>query len=343
VRAPNISVLFQPAGAVIANIGAPPASGDPCDVRSALHNGANSAAIRALCLAQGIPSTIVDSYNQANVGQPSVTQGNPNLTPETANSYTVGTVIQPAFLGRAVEQMNFSIDYYNIKIKETIATLGVQNTLNKCFNADGSNPGYSATNFYCSLITRNTLNGQISQASQPLLNLGGYRTDGIDAQVDWRAPLESLGLSSATGTLITNLTASYLNKFEIQQQPGSPFQDFTGTIAGADTYAKWKYSGSLAYEWKQLQFGVRWRHTSAFKDSSVVTNPASTIAGPDAVNYFDVYGRFGIGDHVEVRAGVTNVGDVDPKQVGALRGFTNPAVYDIIGRAYYLGLKIGFQ
>jgi hypothetical protein len=44
-----------------------------------------------------------------------------------------------------------------------------------------------------------------------------------------------------------------------------------------------------------------------------------------------------------VRAGVTNVGDVDPKQVGALRGFTNPAVYDIIGRAYYLGLKVGFQ
>jgi outer membrane receptor protein involved in Fe transport len=343
VRAPNIAELFQPAGAVIANIGAPPASGDPCDVRTALRNGANSAAIRALCLAQGIPGTIVDTYNQANVGQPSVTQGNPKLTPETANSYTVGTVIQPGFLGKAVEQMSFSIDYYNIEIEETIATLGVQNTLNKCFNADGTNPAYSATNFYCSFITRNTQNGQISRAVQPLLNLGGYQTDGIDAQLDWRAPLDSLGLPSAPGTLTTNLTVSYLNKFEIQQQPGNPFQDFTGTIAGADTYAKWKYSGSLGYDWNRLQFGVRWRHISAFKDSSVVTNPASTIAGPDAVDYFDVYGRLAIGDHLEVRVGVTNVGDVEPEQVGALRGFTNPGVYDVIGRAYYVGLKVGFR
>jgi iron complex outermembrane recepter protein len=343
VRAPNIAELFQPAGAVIANIGAPPASGDPCDVRTALRTGANGAAIRALCLAQGIPGTIVDSYNQANVGQPSVTQGNPALSPETANSYTIGTVIEPGFLGRAVEQMSFSIDYYNIKIEETIATLGVQNTLNKCFNTDGSNPNYSAANFFCSLITRNTQNGQISQASQPLLNLGGYRTDGVDAQIDWRAPLDSLGLPSAAGTLVSNLTVSYLNKFEIQQQQGNPFQDFTGTIAGTDTYARWKYSGSLGYEWHQLQFGLRWRHVSAFKDSSVVTNPASAIAGPDAVDYFDIYGRFGIGEHLEVRAGVTNIGDVDPEQVGALRGFTNPAVYDVIGRAYYLGLKVGFE
>ncbi len=343
VRAPNIAELFQPAGGVIANIGAPPASGDPCDVRTALRTGTNGAAIRALCLAQGIPSTIVDTYNQANVGQPSVTQGNPDLSPETANSYTIGAVIQPGFLGRAVERMTLSIDYYNIKIEDTIASLGVQNTLNKCFNTDGSNPGYSATNFYCSLIVRNTLNGQISQAAQPLLNLGGYRTDGVDTQVDWQAPLDALGLASASGSLKTNLTVSYLHRFEIQQQPGNPFQDFTGTIAGSDTYAKWKYSGSLAYEWQWLQVGLRWRHVSAFKDSSVVTNPASTIAGPDAVNYFDLYGRAGIGDHVEVRAGVTNVGDTQPRQVGALRGFTNPAVYDVIGRAYYVGLKVSFR
>jgi outer membrane receptor protein involved in Fe transport len=343
VRAPNIAELFQPAGGVIANIGAPPASGDPCDVRTTLRSGANGAAIRALCLSQGIPGTIIDTYNQANVGQPSVTQGNPGLSPETANSYTIGTVIQPGFLGKALERMSLSIDYYNIKIEDTIATLGVQSTLNKCFNTDGSNPSYSATNFYCSLITRNALNGQISQAVQPLLNLGGYRTDGVDTQLDWRAPLNTLGLADATGSLITNLTVSYLHRFEIQQQPGNPFQDFTGTIAGSDTYAKWKYSGSLAHEWQGLTVGLRWRHVSAFKDSSVVTNPASTIAGPGAVDYFDLYGRLAIGEHSEVRAGVTNLGDVQPEQVGNLPGFTNPAVYDIIGRAYYLGLKVGFQ
>jgi hypothetical protein len=125
--------------------------------------------------------------------------------------------------------------------------------------------------------------------------------------------------------------------------PGNPFQDFTGTIAGSDTYAKWKYSGSLAHEWQRLTVGLRWHHVSAFKDSSVVTNPASTIAGPGAVDYFDLYGRLAIGERIEVRAGVTSLGDVQPQQVGNLPGLTNPAVYDVIGRAYYLGLKVGFQ
>jgi iron complex outermembrane receptor protein len=307
-------------------------------VRSSFRTGANSSTIRALCLAQGIPVSIVDTYNQANVGQPSVTQGNPDLSPETAKSYTIGAVFQPTFLGEAFQQVSLSVDYYNIRIEETIASLGVQNTLNKCFNADGSNPGYSATNFYCALIQRNTLNGQISRATQPLLNLGGYRTSGVDAQLDWNVPLDTLGLSGA-GNVITNVTVNYLDNFEIQQQPGSPFQDFTGTIGGASTNARWKYSGSLVYDRDLFQVGLRWRHTSAFRDSSVVTNPASTIAGPESVNYVDLFGRVRVGDKLELRAGVTNVGDVEPEQVGSLKGFTNPAIYDVIGRAYYAGFR----
>lgn len=341
VRAPNIGELFLPPGGVIANVGLPPASGDPCDVRASFRTGANAAAVRALCVTQGIPTAIVDTYNQNNVAMPSVTQGNPNLGPETAKSYTVGFVFQPTMLGEAFRRISLSVDYYNIDIVNTIASLGVQNTLNKCFNADGSNPSYSATNFYCSLITRNTLNGQVAQATQPLLNLGGYRTDGVDAQFDWALPLNALGLGSGAGDLTFNLTANYLNKIEISQLPGAAYQNFTGTI-GTDPYPKWKFSGSLTYDNGPFQAGLRWRHTAGMRDSTIVTNPASTVPGPGAADYFDLFARIRAGEHYEFRFGVTNLGNRQPEQVGALRGFTNGGIYDVIGRAYYAGAKVKF-
>ena len=133
--------------------------------------------------------------------------------------------------------------------------------------------------------------------------------------------------------------AATLDLHHVQQQPGSPFQDFTGTI-GATTNARWKYSGSLAYDRELFQVGLRWRHTAAFRDASVVTNPASTIAGPGSVNYVDLFGRLHVGEKLEMRVGVTNIGDVEPEQVGSLRGFTSPAIYDVIGRAYYAGFKV---
>lgn len=341
VRAPNIGELYLPPSGVIANVGLPPAAGDPCDVRASFRTGANAAAVRTLCLAQGIPTAIVDSYNQNNVAMPSVTQGNRNLGPETAKSYTVGFVLQPTMFGEAFRRISLSVDYYNIDITNTIASLGVQNTLNKCFNADGSNPTYAATNFYCSLITRNALNGQVAQAVQPLLNLGGYRTDGIDAQFDWNLPLNALGMGNGAGDLIFNLTANYLNRIEISQLPGSAYQNFTSTI-GPDPYPKWKFAGSVTYDSGAVQLGLRWRHTAAMSDSTTVTNPASTVPGPGAADYFDVFLRLQAGEHYELRFGVTNLSNRQPEQVGALRGFTNGGIYDVIGRAYYAGLNLQY-
>lgn len=341
VRAPNIGELFQPASGVIANLGAPPTAGDPCDVRSSFRSGSNASSVRSLCLAQGIPESIIDSYNQANVAAPSITQGNRDLKPERAESFTIGAIIQPRFLGGAFERMSLSIDYYNIKIHDTIGSLGVQPTFNKCFNGDGSNPDYSQSNYYCSLITRNAQNGQISQAIQPLLNLGGYKTDGIDMQFDWTLPLDALGVRRDS-KLVFNLTANYLNSFEIQNLPSQPFQDFTGIIGGSDVYARWKLAGSVTYEQGPVQVGARWRHLSSFRDVSIVTNPTSTVQGPGQFDYVDLFTRISVNEHFEFRLGVTNVGDRQPPQVGGLKGFTNPGVYDVIGRAYYAGVKTKF-
>ncbi|MBB3955639.1 TonB-dependent receptor plug domain-containing protein [Novosphingobium sediminicola] len=339
VRAPNIGELFLPQASTVANIGAAPSSGDPCNAAGTLRNGANGAQVLALCLAQGMPNSITSSFTQANIGVGATTAGNRALQPETATSFTLGAVFQPTMAGEALRRISLSVDYYNIAINNTIGQIVGQNILNKCYNTDGSNPTYDPNNMFCQLITRSNTTGQITNLYQPLLNLGGYKTDGIDAAFDWALPLASLGMGEKAGTLTLNLNVSWLNSFRIQALPAAAWQNYLGTISGTDTYARWKWSGQVAYERGAVQVGARWRRMSSFADNSIVTNPASTVAGPGAMQYVDLFARIRSKSGFEFRFGVTNVADTQPPQVGATAGFTNQALYDVIGRAYYAGIR----
>ena len=345
MRAPNIGELYLAPSGILVNIGTPPAGGDPCDVNSSYRTGANAASVRSLCVAQGVPTSIVDTFTQANGGIQATSQGNADLKPETANTYTIGGVLQPRFLGSAFDRFNFSVDYYNIKIKDVIGTLSVPTSISKCFNGDGSNADYSADNFFCSNLTRNPDNGQIVGSRQTLLNLGGYRTSGIDFELNWALPEDALGIP---GAFTLNANVNYLSKFEIQALPGTAFQDYTGTISSSSApgatqaYPKTKISGTFQYTIHGIEAGVRWRHLSSFKDISTVTNPASTVPGPKAYDYFDLFGRIGISDQFELRGGVTNLFDRNPPTVGTIAQITNLGTYDAIGRSYYIGFHAKF-
>lgn len=337
VRAPNIGELFLPASASVANLGT---IGDACTTTSALRTGANGAQVRALCIATGVPSTLIDSFTGA-AAIPATTQGNINLRPEKADSYTIGVVFQPTFAGEAFRHMTLSVDYYNIRIAGAISSIDVPTSLAKCFNSDGSNPNYDATNIYCQNIVRNTSTGQISNSFQALLNIGGIKTAGIDVAFDWSLPFEALRLGK--GAFNVNLTLNYLDTFKIQASPVSAFQEAAGTIIGpssvGNSYAKWKYTSTYTIARGKVELGLRWRHLSSFKDSSVITNPASTVPGTPPYDYFDILAKVKVNDRFEFRGGVTNVGDRNPAAVQGFTGTTNMGIYDVVRRAFYVGLK----
>src|SRR5207248_5094020 len=68
--------------------------------------------------------------------------GNVNLNPEKADTYTAGVVLQPRF----IPGLALTADYFNIKVKGLVGTLGFQPILNFC--AVSGDPSV------CSLITR---------------------------------------------------------------------------------------------------------------------------------------------------------------------------------------------
>lgn len=334
LRAPNIGEFFQSPTQVIVGIGNPPGSGDPCDTGSSFraNNNPNATQVRTLCIATGLPSSIVDGYKITTASIITNFQGNQALQPETAKTWTVGAVLTSPFDASALRNMSLSVDYYNIRIANAIATLDPLTVLQKCFNADGSNPTYDVNNTFCKYVTRPTGNDPF--VFRPTLNLGGYRTSGVDVQFDWRIPIAAIG-----GGLNLSSYVNYLKTFAVQTLPGAAFQENAGTLGGGGSYPKWTHVESASLDIGRLQLTTRWRHIASMRDSSTITNRQSRTPGVRPYDYVDLSGRLTVNDRFELRAGITNVADRAPPVVAGTPGSTNLGVYDGIGRTWFVGLK----
>lgn len=338
IRAPNIGELYNRLGAQ-AQIGSPPGQGDPCDTRSAARSGANAAALRALCIATGVPAQIVDTYQYTTVAIGVINSGNTALTPEEADTITFGAVFRPEFEAALFSDLSMSVDYYDIDITDVIGPVSGGTALSKCFNLDGSNPGYDVANVYCDIIQRNATTGGVDIIATPYFNLGGLRTSGIDAQIDWQIPI-------GPGSLDINLLANFTNSYEVQLLEGSAWQEFAGTIDGTQNggipLPDWKTLTSLTYRLTNFEGGVRWRHLPSMDDITAVTRPASPALGVPSYDLFDATLAYRLNDGVLFRGGVNNIADKEPPIVGGTIGQTQPGTYDILGRYYYLGLQLNF-
>ena len=105
--------------------------------------------------------------------------GNPNLSPETAKTYTVGIVLTP------MPNLSATIDYWNYDVQNTISIINPPQALANCIN--------SALN--CDLIHRGPNgnlwlpgSGYISGLNQ---NIGSIKTDGFDVTFNYGMPIQN--------------------------------------------------------------------------------------------------------------------------------------------------------
>ncbi|MDE1923604.1 MAG: TonB-dependent receptor, partial [Gammaproteobacteria bacterium] len=156
IRAPSLQELYNPIVQAQDSI-----SVDPCEYNSPYRTGANAAQVAALCQAQGVPAAALSTFTYGVSSAPGIIQGNTNLRPETANTYSLGFVLTPKFDSPMARDLGVSVDYYHIKINDAIANVGLDAVLQRCYNFNGANPNYSVNNFYCQQIQRDS-NGFIS-------------------------------------------------------------------------------------------------------------------------------------------------------------------------------------
>lgn len=341
IRAPSLGDLYTPISGTAATIGLPSAGlGDPCDsngyARNGKVSGVDPAKLAALCVATGVPGAIINSYTFTSSTTAAQRSGNLNLKEETADSYTVGMVLQPDFVRPVLRNLSFSVDYYNIALKDAIGFVTSAVALNQCANFNGLNPNYEASNFYCSLIKRDA-SGLPLLIQEPLYNLGAYKTSGIDFQAAAAVGLGPLG------TLSVDTSVTYVMKYKIQNLAGEAFKDYAGTIgntqidANSSTHPEWKHVTSATLSGKAGGLTLRWRYIGKQDNSSNVGVVGGTAVGVPSVSYFDLVGRLRANDKFEFRAGVTNLGNKQPPTFGGPSNTVSSA-YDIIGRRFFIGV-----
>ena len=315
-RAPSIGELFGSASRFDQVIT------DPCS--GFLTNG-SSAAVRANCIARGVPAN--GSYTQLNSQIPVTTSGNRGLKPETSDGRNYSIVWQPEALREASWASGGSIEvaYSEINLDGAIQALDGQTVLNRCANTNDV--------LSCATITR-TASGAIAAIANPLINIGGIKTRAVDLNILWSSPEWSLGRF----TLSSNTT--FLLEFAERQPTDTGFASVErrGTERGSPDQAYPKTKSNLSLDWQQGQWGATGtaRYISAVEE----TQQPNRL---DARTYFDAQLRWTPpmwDSQFRIAAGVNNLFDKDPPGCFScsLNNF-DPNAYDVPGRFFYLRLS----
>jgi iron complex outermembrane recepter protein len=319
----------------------------------------NRARVQALCSAlNGTGTSVFDVDPNGFIGgnngffplELENRRGNPGLVPEEGKTVTIGAVFRAPFESAALSGITASVDWYSIKIDDAISALPSTTVYENCFNVNGvSNPTYSLNDpgGFCALIKRDGVTGGRVSVDAPYLNLGTLETQGIDAQINWRAAFADVGLASIPGTLSAGVSVNYLLSYKNQNAPGAALVENEGTLAQGGQY---QYVGlsNLGYSVGDWNFGMTWRYLPAVDNAARATNPTATPQGAHSYSLFDLTASWAMTDTVAFRLGIDNLLDQDPEVVGFdpgvtnANGATNAGYYDILGRRMYLGVKLNF-
>jgi outer membrane receptor protein involved in Fe transport len=346
IRAPAVGELFAPREQSSATVGRTAAGqGDPCDFTSIYRAGANGASARTLCIANGVPAALIDSYRFTGSASASMISGNRDLKEETADTFTGGVVFRSPGGGPLIKHFSASVDYYKIKLKDAIGLITGDVIVQRCFNGDGSNPTYDANNYYCKLISRNP-SGGFANIDTPQLNLAGYKSSGVDLQIDWRLDAGDVA-PSGWGGLGINFLLSYTGEYAIQSLAGAKFVNYAGTIGNAQisadaiSHPKWKTTTTFDYVNGPVTVDLRWRWIDKMGNSGNVGTTNGTAPGVTDRSYFDLTGRVRIIKGLEIRGGILNLTDKQPPEWTG-EGATDFAIYDVLGRRYFIGANVKF-
>jgi outer membrane receptor protein involved in Fe transport len=257
------------------------------------------------------------------------TSGNPDLVPERAKTFTVGTTYQPSWLsGFAV-----SVDYYNIKIADVLASYTAQQELNYCYAGDQS---------LCQYISRDS-NGQIVLIQIPTLNLNEAQTSGLDLDVDYRT---SLG----RGKLSTRLIGTRL--YSQSTTEVIPTGNIVSQYADDLSYGSptWLLNLITSYDRGPIGFDLSGRFVSSgeFNTTYVVGELApadQNLPSNFTLNAGIRYTLRSLPGAPELYFTMTNVLNKAPPIIPgtALTGFdTNAELYDTMGRYFFGGVRMEF-
>jgi outer membrane receptor protein involved in Fe transport len=364
-RAPNITELFTPRGGSQLVFGAQDSCGSwaATQIWGNVPGNPNRLNLQTLCqelmVRDGAPPTLYEPgqpsadnwmYNvfgatfnfPASIG---ITEGNPDLESEEADTVTFGAVL-------SFDRVTLSVDWYQIELEHTIGTPAFGTVYQQCMDP-GFNPLISsapgtytgaelaAGNPFCDLINREYIGGAPLSPGNfgaartfdaRYINQGGLTSQGLDIQLDWRFDVGG-------GSLNLNLQTSFLDTYSESAFPGAIPVDYTGTSFNSSF--DYKTFSSLRYDKASWSVGLRWQHLPALGTQE---GSAADLQGINAHDQLDLFTRYSFGEKYQLRAGIDNLLDARPEVVGATSTNNNLGAtstdYDTFGRRLFVGLSV---
>lgn len=331
VRTPTQSDLFSPPSQNFATVA------DPCDVQN-INNGPGGSTNRiANCAADGVPVGFVN--------MPARTQtlsfldsGNPFLTSETADSYTVGVVVTPD----QIPGLSLTVDYYDIKVKNLIAGVGIQTIINQCYDAPTLN------NSFCPLVNPRNADGTFATPFIGLassVNFAKQTTSGIDAEIAYTRTLGSgdrISINSILSYVIdrTNFIDPVDPTTPTRQLSNLGDPQFEGQLN-----ATYLTAGGFSFRYELQYIGKQSIGLFAAQRPFNGSPPTNADQFPrknyKAFTYHNLRAGFLVDKKFEFYAGVDNLFDKLPP-LGLLGNEAGGAIFSNVGRQFYAGFKANF-
>jgi outer membrane receptor protein involved in Fe transport len=345
VRAPNNAELFTAQFSEFSAF----AGGflvDPC---SASQDPVGSGNVDK-CLMQGLAESQIGVF-EATPFYPTefVSGGNPNLEPESSDTFTIGAVFNPV----SFEGLTLAIDYYDLEIEDTIG--GIEpDTI--CFDP------LNTAGIFCDKLERDGT-GNVFRVTSLTENRGLLATDGIDFQVQYATDLpESLALIGgdaqlSVGAMLTHVLSLDFQEnivtqvFDCRGKFGWPcWELFSGSSSG--TYPENKLTTNFNYSSGPLTAHLAWRWIDGADNAAPlgseiccgISDPVLATPQVPSWSYFDLGAAYEWNNGLLLRLGINNLFDKEPPLMGdgQLGPNTDELMYDVFGRTYYLNLRYQF-
>lgn len=335
---------------------------DPCDTRqinspARINNErANRIAnCTALATARGLSydfagdtATIADDYLPTYTSVAGVNSGNPNLTPETSESFTFSTVLQPRFIPNA----SLVLDYYEIAIDNVIQTVPAATVAAQC--VDGAQLDVDA----CSRVFRNNPNsgdafGVFMIGAPNGDPIGGFiqiqgnyarrEVRGLDFDFRYNLDTEEV-LNRSWGSVRYSLSGSWL----IEQKNYNSFtnrSEFTA-LESTQFYPRVRFTSRLTWtpvDYLAVTWTADWQSSQDLVNIGALIRSGNLDSRPadsyETGNYVrnDLSFRLDLTDDVTLRGGVTNMFNADQSP------YLNQGIssnFDSYGRRFNLGLNV---
>ena len=288
-------------------------------------------------------TTALDSVTNLNAVQvPRVTQANPNLVPEIAQSMTGGFVYKPEWL----TDFSIAVDAFNIKINNAVAQIAGDSVpvQQACIASGGSSP-------YCALMARpfpisNTTAANVATAFyiQPI-NVGLVQTYGADIEANYATTLFEHPLSIRALTTyqphLLQITPGGISQTDLGGVQPTPAVRLTGFITYSPT-------DRLTITWvEKWRSDLGWNSTKSI--NAAVLEPRIADAAYTNLNLsYRLEGGLDPTDSTELFFNIQNLFDKQPVVASTTGGSgsaggSNNSGYtvgdDLLGRYFTFGFK----